>query len=136
MALLLENGRLSFAEIGRRVSLSLPAASERVRRLEEAGYITGYQAKINFKKLGYPITVFILLTIPPQRYDWLTTEISKTPEIVEAHHVAGELSSILKLRLDDLENLEPLLAKLSKEGQTKSIIVLSTTTETDGRGLL
>ncbi|MEM7803103.1 MAG: Lrp/AsnC family transcriptional regulator, partial [Chloroflexota bacterium] len=110
LALLLENGRLSFAEIGRQVGLSLPAASERVRRLEDAGYISGYQAKLNFKKLGYPITVFIQLMIPPQRYEWLSNEISNTPEIIEAHHVAGELSCILKLRLDGLEKLEPNFA--------------------------
>ncbi|MEM7116111.1 MAG: Lrp/AsnC family transcriptional regulator [Chloroflexota bacterium] len=136
LGLLVENGRISFAEIGRQVGLSLPAAADRVRRLEDTGLIEGYQAKINLKKLGFPITVFVELTIPPSFYQHAKQQIEATPEILEAHHVAGELSLILKLRLADLEDLEPILAKLNQPGQSKSIVVLSTFVEKDGVSLL
>ena len=129
---MLSDGRISFAEIGRQVGLSLPAASERVRRLEEAGIITGYQATLNFKKLGYPTVVFVQLTISPRRYAEIKGIMAGMPEIIEAHHVAGDLSFILKLRLADLEELEPILTKLNRDGETKSIIVLSTAIESDG----
>lgn len=136
LALLVENGRISFAEIGRRINLSLPAAADRVRRLEDMGIIEGYQAKINHKKLGFPITVFVELTIPPTSYHHAKAHIEATPEIVEAHHVAGELSLMLKLQLADLADLEPILEKLNRPGQSKSIVVLSTVVEKDGRSLI
>src|SRR5580698_7665330 len=59
-----QNARLSFAELGRKVGLSTPAAAERVHRLEEAGVITGYHASLNMAKLGVPIRVLVRLTIP------------------------------------------------------------------------
>ena len=136
LGLLLENGSLSFAEIGRRVGLSLPAASERVRRLEEAGIISGYQANINFNRLGYGIIVFVQLTIPATSYEKMKQTLSAIPELVEAHHVAGDLSFLLKFRLASLEDLEPILIKLNRQGQSSSIIVLSTTHEENGRFLI
>lgn len=126
LRLLQENGRISFAEIGRQVGLSLPAAAERVRRLEDAGIIEGYQAILNPKKLGHPTTVFVQLTIPNHRYQPIIKLMREMPEILEAHHVAGELSFILKLQLSAIEALETILLKLNQHGETNSIIVLST----------
>lgn len=127
---------MSFAELGRQVGLSLPAASERVRRLEEAGIIEGYSAQVNLKKLGFPTTVFVQLTVPPNRYDGVKKEMEVIPEILEAHHVAGELSFILKLQLADLEDLEPILLKMNQQGQTASIIALSKTVDKNGIDLV
>lgn len=67
-----EDARLSYAELGRRVGLSPPAAAERVRKMEEAGIITGYRVEINAEKIGLPITALIALTTTPQRYPRLT----------------------------------------------------------------
>src|SRR5690242_20430667 len=58
------HARMSFAELGRKVGLSTPAVAERVRRLEEAGVITGYHAAVDMAKLGAPIHVLMRLTIP------------------------------------------------------------------------
>ena len=58
------NARLSFAELGRKVGLSTPAVSERVRRLEEAGVVTGYHVGLDMAKLGVPMHVLMRLTIP------------------------------------------------------------------------
>ena len=59
-----QNARVSFAELGRKIGLSTPAVAERVRRLEEAGVITGYHASLDITKLGVPIRVLVRLTIP------------------------------------------------------------------------
>ena len=136
LALLLENGRISFAEIGRRVNLSLPAAAERVRRLEDEEIIEGYQAKINYKKLGYSILVFVELTMPPTAYRLVKQKIEQMPEIIEAYHVAGDISLILKIRLVTLEELEPIIEQLTPPGQSKSIVVLSTVVEKDGQMMI
>ena len=127
---------MSFAEIGRQVGLSLPAAADRVRRLEDAGFITGYSANINLKKLGYPTTVFIQLTTAPTSYKTILKQIENIPEVIEAHHVSGDLSFLLKLRIAQLEDLEPILEKINRQGSTKSIIALSTVFDNDGVGLL
>ncbi len=136
LKLLMENARISYAELGRQVGLSLPAASERVRRMEDAGLIRGYQANINLKALGYTITVFIELTIPPDRYAIVKQKIAAIPEIIEAHHVAGDLSMMLKLHLSEMEALEPILAQLTPPGRSKSIVVLSTTVVKNGSDFL
>ncbi|MEM8857181.1 MAG: Lrp/AsnC family transcriptional regulator [Chloroflexota bacterium] len=136
LQLLLKDGRMSFAEIGRQVGLSLPAAKERVRRLEDAGIIEGYSTKINLKKLGYPTTVFVELTIPPGRYEAVKAKLESIPEVLEAHHVAGDTSFMIELRLADLEDLEPILLQLNQQGHSSSTIVLSTTVKKDGSDLI
>ncbi|MEM7331936.1 MAG: Lrp/AsnC family transcriptional regulator [Chloroflexota bacterium] len=136
LALLLENGRISFADIGRQVGLSLPAASERVRRLEEAGIIEGYQAKLNLTALGYPTLVYVLLSIVPNSYQAVLKQIEAIPEILEACHVAGDWSLILKVRIAQMADLEPILYKLNRNGQSKSIVVLSQLVDKDLSGLV
>ena len=59
-----ENARLTFNELGRRVNLSAPAAAERVRRMEEAGIITGYRAEVNPEKVGFPLGAFLRVEAP------------------------------------------------------------------------
>ena len=63
IALLQENARLSYTEIGRKIHLTSPAVTERVKRLEEAGVIEGYCAKINTRKIGYSFEAFVHVTV-------------------------------------------------------------------------
>ena len=126
LELLQHNARLSYAEIGRRVGLSLPAAAERVRRLEEAGVIEGYQARINLDKIGLPVTVFIQVRVPVDLYPDFKELVNGLGEVVECHHVTGEEAFILKVVLKSISHLEPLVAQLSQYGQTTSSIVMST----------
>jgi Lrp/AsnC family leucine-responsive transcriptional regulator len=90
------DARLSFAELGRRVGLSLPAVAERVRRMEEAGIITGYHAEVSLSKVGLPITAFIRLNVPRDRYPAFTALIHDLSEVLECHHLSGSDSFILK----------------------------------------
>lgn len=57
------NGRISFADLGKKVHLSAPAVTERVKKLEDAGVITGYRASVNLERLGYPIEVMIQVKV-------------------------------------------------------------------------
>ncbi|GAC1617273.1 MAG: Lrp/AsnC family transcriptional regulator [Candidatus Acidiferrum sp.] len=122
-----EDGRLSFAEIGRRVGLSTPAAAERVRRLEEAGIINGYHASVNLAKLGLPLLVFVRMTVTGGGNPMVgvVNAAKKMPEVIECHRVTGEDSFILKAQLSSVAHLESLINRLYPLGATTTCTVLS-----------
>ena len=76
------HGRLSYAELGRRVGLTTPAVVERVRRMEEAGIIIGYHADIDPLKVGMPITAFIRMSVVGDVFNKITTLVKTLPEVV------------------------------------------------------
>ncbi len=122
-----EDARLSYAELGRRVGLSLPAVAERVRKMEEAGIITGYRAEIDPAKIGLPISAFIRLRpggrLGHQRVRALIVEL---PEVAACYHVAGSDAFILQLAVPSIEHLEGVIERLGSYGQAATSIVLST----------
>lgn len=127
--LLQANARLSFSELGRKVGLSQPATAERVKRLEEAGVITGYHAAVDLKKLGLPILAFVRLTTPPERYPKFYAQLESWPEIIECHHVSGSESFMMKVCAASTAHLEELIGRISQFGTTATTIVLSTKIE-------
>ncbi|MDA8097981.1 MAG: Lrp/AsnC family transcriptional regulator [Desulforudis sp.] len=120
-----ENARLSFAELGRRVGLSLPAVAERVRRMEDAGIITGYHARLDPGKIGLPLTAFIRVNCPADRYPRIIESATELPEVLECHHVSGGDSFVIKVVASSIPHLESLIKKLSPFGRTTTSIVLS-----------
>lgn len=120
-----EDARLSFAELGRRVGLSLPAVAERVRRMEEAGIITGYHALVEAKAVGWPITAFIRISVPGERYPAFTGLVRQLIEVQECHHLTGADAFIIKAVVSSIPHLETLITRLSVYGQTTTSIVLS-----------
>jgi Lrp/AsnC family leucine-responsive transcriptional regulator len=120
------NARQSFAELGRKAGLSLPAAAERVRKLEDAGVIQGYGAQVAADRLGYPIVALVRLKTIPQNYGRFKHVVSGLPEILECHHVTGEDAFYLKLVAASIAHLEALVSRLSAFGQTATSVVLST----------
>ncbi len=122
-----EDARLSFAELGRRVGLSPPAVAERVRRMEDAGIITGYRAQVNPEKIGLPLMALIALTTTPQQYPQVIALINDLPEVLECHHVTGSCSFSIKAIASSMSHLEGLIGQLSRYGQTSTSIVLSKT---------
>ena len=120
-----EDARLSFAELGRRVGLSLPAVAERVRRMEEAGIITGYHALVEAKAVDRPITAFIRITVPGERYPAFTSLVRQLEEVLECHHLTGADAFIIKAVVSSIAHLETLITRLSPYGQTTTSIVLS-----------
>lgn len=119
------DARLSFSELGRIVGLSAPAATERVRRLESLGIITGYRAQINAEKVGLPLMAFIQLATSPERYPQITKLVEELPEVLECHHVTGSCSFVMKVIASSIPHLEDLIGQLSQYGQTSTSIVLS-----------
>lgn len=121
-----ENARITFAELGRRVGLSLPAVTERVRRLEDAGVITGYRAEIDKARIGLPITAFMRLSIAGDISTRLTTILKEIPEVMECYRVTGGDSFILKVHVSSVAHLEELIDKFVPFGTTTTTLVLST----------
>jgi Lrp/AsnC family leucine-responsive transcriptional regulator len=120
-----ENARLSFSELGRQVSLSPPAVAERVRKMEEAGIIGGYHARVELDRVGLPIMAFILLKTQAEKYRRIISQVEDVPEILECHHVSGDESFIIKVVASSISHLEKLIAELSPFGETSTLIVLS-----------
>jgi Lrp/AsnC family transcriptional regulator, leucine-responsive regulatory protein len=126
-----QNARQSFAELGRKVGLSTPAVAERVRRLEEAGVITGYHASLNIAKLGVPIRVLVRLTIPggDLQVSRAVTAIKELPEISKCHRITGDESFIIEADVVSIRHLEALIDRLSALGATSTSTVLSSPVE-------
>lgn len=132
LELLQTDGRIKLSELGRRVRLSPAAVTERVRRLEAAGVITGYGAQVAPARLGYGIQAFIRVN-PHGGYTLRhprTLELIDRPEIVEVHHVVGEDCWILKVAVEDTIHLEEVLEATSALGRTTTSIVLSSPVRT------
>jgi len=114
--------------------LSLPSVSERLRKLESAGYIREYAAILEPKLFGLDITAFVTVSIESSKYyQGFIEKASKIVEILECHSVTGQGSHILKIRTKDTSSLEKLLAKVQSwpgVSGTMTNIVLSSPKET------
>jgi Lrp/AsnC family transcriptional regulator, leucine-responsive regulatory protein len=119
------DGRLTMAELGRRVSLSPPAVAERVQRLERSGVITGYKATIDPKAIGYPLAAVVRVR-PASRQLHTIPEVARdTPEVVECYRITGEDCFFLKLHLRSIDDLEAILDRFVEFGQTTTSIIHS-----------
>jgi Lrp/AsnC family transcriptional regulator, leucine-responsive regulatory protein len=119
------DARVSYAELGRRVGLTTPAVIERVRKLEDAGIITGYRAEIDAAKVGLPITAFIRMSITGVDYSRIIEVAENAPEVLECHRGTGGDSFIMKVAVSNVEHLQNLIDQLTPYGITTTSIVLS-----------
>jgi Lrp/AsnC family transcriptional regulator, leucine-responsive regulatory protein len=129
MELLQNDGRLSFAELGRAIQLSAPAATERVRQLEQANVVLGYHARIDPAALGLKMLVFIEIQVKRIDYQRFRKAVSELSWILECHHIAGRAAFILKAAVPDSSGLELLIGHLSQFGDTATSLVLSSVIE-------
>ncbi|MCX2183709.1 Lrp/AsnC family transcriptional regulator [Streptomyces sp. SKN60] len=118
-------GRASFAELARAVSMSASAVTERVRRLEEAGVIAGYSAIVDQERLGLPILAFVRLRYPNGNYKPFHDLIAATPEVLEAHHVTGDDCFVLKVAARSMRHLEEVSGKIGALGSVTTSVVYS-----------
>ena len=125
LKLLQDNARLSFRQIGEAIGLTAPAVAERVRRLEESGIVVGYHAVIDPAKVGLPILAFVHLNTTSQQGIHLRKVAPDMPSILECHCVTGNESYILKVAVSSVASLEGLLIELSKFGEVRTSLVLS-----------
>jgi Lrp/AsnC family leucine-responsive transcriptional regulator len=120
---LASDGRLSMAELGRRVGLSAPAVAERVQRLERRGVITGYRAELDPRALGYPLTAFVRVKPAMRQLDKVRELAVETPEVVECHRVTGEDCFVLKVCLPSIDALGEILDRFLVYGETTTSII-------------
>src|SRR5688572_4635060 len=120
-----EDARTSYAELGRRVGLTTPAVIERVRKLEDAGVITGYSAEIDTAKIGLPITAFVRMSITGVDYSRIIEVAEQSNEVLECHRGTGGDSFIMKVAVASVEHLQEIIDKLTPYGITTTAIVLS-----------
>ena len=119
------DARLTMAELGRRVSLSPPAVADRVQRLERAGVITGYQATVDPKAIGFPIAAVVRVRPASRQLHKIPEVAREIPEVVECYRITGEDCFFVKLHLRGMEDLEAILDRFVLYGQTTTSIVHS-----------
>jgi Lrp/AsnC family leucine-responsive transcriptional regulator len=134
LALVQRDAKLPQAEIARRVGLSTAAVNERLRKLENAGVIRRYVAVVDPRSLGMSITAFVEVFIEHPRHEAVFIDrLLELDEVLEVHHVTGEFSLLLKVRVRDMDGLQQLLLHQlnAQEGvrQTRTVMVLSTVKE-------
>ena len=122
LAELQADARLTMAELGRRVHLSQPAVSERVRKLETAGVITGYRATLSPAALGYGIRAVV--RVGRAEYERVLHAIKDTPEVTRAHNVTGEDSWLLEIAVRDVEHLDAVVSRFCAITETSTAIIL------------
>ena len=125
--ILQEDGRISMKDLGKLIGLTSPAVSERIKRLENCGIISGYKAIINPDALGRNIKAFIHISLPgSQSYAEFLENAKSDPRIVECHHITGDDCSLLKVLVRDMQELENVIDSIKKIGSTKTSVILST----------
>ena len=134
LELLQSRGRTKRNELADKVDLSIPAVSERLRKLEQAGVIRSYNAVLDSNKLGLEITAFIFVFSESSiHYPEIVARASAHPEILECHAITGEGSHVLKIRTQSTATLERLLSEIQSwpgVSNTRTSVVLSTAKET------
>ena len=129
VAALQEDARLSYRALGRQVGLSQPAVADRIRRLEEAGVITGYRGCIDRARAGLPVTAFLRVTCSGDRFQAVHRLARELPAVLECHHVSGEACFMIKVADATLASLERTIERFREHGETVSSIVLSSVVE-------
>ncbi len=128
-----ENARISFSDLGRRVGLSAPAVADRVRRMEDAGIITGYRVAVAPERLGYSIVAIIRVSAPEENCVRLGTLVRALPGIVESHRVTGTDRLVVKVVAPSVAHLDNIIQELSRYGTATAAIVLSSRSNALGR---
>ena len=115
LATLQKSGRITNVELADAVGLSPSPCLTRVKRLENAGYITGYSAQIAMRKLGEYLTVFTEVTLSEHRrgdFSRFEARIAKLDEIVECHLVSGGFDYMLKFYVQSVSHYQEVIEKL------------------------
>jgi len=103
------DGRISNAELARRIKLSPPATLSRIRRLEEQGIIRQYTALLDQDKMGFDMLCFINVSLQMHQFDQVEkfrAIIARMPEVLECYHITGEFDYLLKVAIRNRKDLE------------------------------
>jgi len=129
LALLVEDARRTYDDIGRRVNLSAPSVKRRVDRLRENGALEGFTAVVNHGAMGWNTEALVELFFKPgTQLDEVARILREHPEVAEAWSVTGDADAIARVRTEDNATLERLIMDLQRHGlviRTRSQIVMS-----------
>jgi Lrp/AsnC family leucine-responsive transcriptional regulator len=120
------DGRISLKALAAEAGLSLPAVSERLRRLVEAGVILGFRAQVDPEALGHHVLAIIGITTPQNLKGKLLKLLEGRTEVLECLHVTGQDSYLLRVAARDIRHLEQFVSRINVYGETRSSIVMST----------
>jgi len=125
LAELQADARLSQNEISRRVKLSAPAVAERIRRLTDAGVLTGYAARVDPAALGRTVQAYVQLDCYGPSCILRDDAVLAWPEILELHRVTGDACTVLKIAVADMAAFQILIDRLARYGKPTSSLLLS-----------
>lgn len=133
LSMLQIDGRITNAEMARRINLTPPSVLQRVRRLEEAGYIKGYAAQLNAELLGFPLLAFLQISLSllhENPVDAVRNAISEIPEVQECHNVSGDFDFLVKVIVADMPHYERLVresfSRIKGVAKLQTLFVLQT----------
>jgi Lrp/AsnC family leucine-responsive transcriptional regulator len=115
LAILQREGRITNLELADRIGLSPTATSERMRRLLKEGLVTGFGARVNPHRLGFGLLVFVEVLLDkttPDVFDRFAEAVSRAPEVLECHMVAGGFDYLIKTRVRDMAAYRDFLGKV------------------------
>ncbi|HJV25425.1 MAG TPA: winged helix-turn-helix transcriptional regulator [Aromatoleum sp.] len=135
--LLQKNGRLSMTELANKIGLSATPCTERVKRLERDGVITGYHARVSPQALGKNLLVFVEIKLSAKSgevFDRVKKELLFVPEVMECHLVSGDFDYLVKARITEMGEYRRLLGnillKLPSAAESRSYVVMEEIKET------
>lgn len=123
------DARAPLKVLAQATGLSVPATQERLRRLEEAGVVTGYSATVNAHAAGYGVRAMVGINVPQPGKQAFLTHLAAQHRVLECHHVSGNDSYLMLVVATDLPDLERFLADINAWGETRTSIIFSTPIE-------
>lgn len=135
--ILQRDGRISITELAQQVGLSATPCSDRIRRMERAGVITGYHAHVSPKAVGRNLLVFLEIKLSAKSdevFEKIKNELHRIPDVMECHLVSGDFDYLIKARIPDMQDYRTLLGdilqRLPASAQSRSYVVMEEIKET------
>ncbi|WP_418718422.1 Lrp/AsnC family transcriptional regulator [Candidatus Allofournierella merdipullorum] len=126
LSLLAKNARMSVKEIAEQVSLTSPAVSSRIHRLEKEGVIGGYTVLLKNPGSQQAVNALISVSVAPADRDEFLAAVNGERQVTQCFHVTGSHSYIVKVACDTMQSLEHLITRCQRSGPTSTQIILST----------
>ncbi|AOK32032.1 AsnC family transcriptional regulator [Burkholderia singularis] len=119
------HARMTNTELGKRIGLSQPAVSARIKRLEEQGVIEGYSARINAALVGRDISALIRIRTSHAQIAKCLKVFATMPEVVDAHRITGEDCFVVRVAVQRMNQLEAVIDALAKFGPVTTSMILA-----------
>ncbi len=130
--LLQQDGKMKIKEIAEQLNMTNTPIFERIKRLERDGYIEGYSAKVNKKKMGFGLMAFCSISLELHNEEYIgrfVEEISDLDEVIECYHIAGMFDYLMKIYVQDMEHYQTFITKklaaLRNIGKVQSSFVMT-----------